>query len=52
MHEGDTALRRRFLLAFIKRVVVYDDDGVIELIDSPALGASNVAKRPENSGGR
>ena len=52
MHEGDVALRRRFLAAFIKRVVVYDDDGVIELTDSPALGALNVAKRPENSGGR
>jgi DNA invertase Pin-like site-specific DNA recombinase len=51
MHEGDVALRRRFLAAFIKRVVIYDDDGVIELTDSPSLGALNVAKRPENSGG-
>jgi hypothetical protein len=52
MHEGDVALRRRFLAAFIKRVVVCDDDGVIELTDTPALGALNAAQGPESSGRR
>jgi hypothetical protein len=52
MHEGDVALRRRFLAAFIKRVVVYDEDGMIELTDAPALGALNAAKGSANSGGR
>ena len=44
MHDSDVTLRRRFLAAFIKRVVVYDADGVIELTDAPALGALNAAK--------
>jgi hypothetical protein len=52
MHEGDVSLRRRFLAVFIKRAVVYDDDGVIELTDAPALGALSTAEGIVNGGGR
>jgi hypothetical protein len=39
VREGDVAERRRFLAAFVRRIVVYDHDGVIELTDDPALSA-------------
>jgi alkanesulfonate monooxygenase SsuD/methylene tetrahydromethanopterin reductase-like flavin-dependent oxidoreductase (luciferase family) len=39
MQEGDVRLRRQFLAAFIKRIVLFDTEGIIELAEQPALNA-------------
>ncbi len=39
LQEGDIALRRRFLAAFIRRIVLYDEEGIIELAEQATLEA-------------
>ena len=39
VQESDTALRRRFLAAFIRRIVLYDEEGIIELAEQATLEA-------------
>jgi hypothetical protein len=39
MHEGDVRLRWQFLTTFIRRIVLYDTEGIIELAEQPALNA-------------
>src|SRR5262249_12341549 len=33
MQDGDVGLQRQFLAAFIRRIVRYDDEGMIELVE-------------------
>jgi len=37
--EGDLGARRQFLGAFIRRIVLHDHEGVIEMVGAPALEA-------------
>src|SRR5258707_13971072 len=39
VQESDIALRRRFLAAFIRRIVLYDEEGIIELAEQATLEA-------------
>jgi hypothetical protein len=39
LYDGDIALRRMFLASVIKRIVVFDEEGAIELVDQPATQA-------------
>jgi hypothetical protein len=39
MREGDIALHWRFLSAFIRRIVLYDEEGIIELTEHAAFDA-------------
>jgi len=39
MYDGDIDLRRRFIAAIVRRIVLNDEDGMIELVGSPALQA-------------
>ncbi len=39
MQEGDMRLRRQFLATFIRRIVLYDTEGIIELSGQPTLDA-------------
>jgi hypothetical protein len=53
MQGGDIRLRRQFLAAFVKRIVLYDTEGIIELVEQPALDALRAANTSdsENNGG-
>ena len=48
MYEGDVTLRRNFLGSIVKRIVVYDDKGTIELVEQPALAALRDGLGEEN----
>jgi DNA invertase Pin-like site-specific DNA recombinase len=52
LHDGGIKLRRRFLAAVIKRIVLYDTEGDVELAPQPALDAlrSVNATHDENTG--
>src|SRR5262249_20254763 len=39
LYDGDIELRRIFLASVVKRIVVFDDEGTIELVDRPATQA-------------
>jgi DNA invertase Pin-like site-specific DNA recombinase len=39
MYDGDIEVRRKFIAAIIRRIVLNDEDGMIELVGSPALQA-------------
>jgi DNA invertase Pin-like site-specific DNA recombinase len=47
MQEGDIRLRRQFLAAFIKRIVLYDTEGTVELVEQPALDALRSISTPD-----
>jgi hypothetical protein len=47
MYDGDIHLRRKFISAIIRRIVLRDEEGEIELASAPALGALHaVSGRP------
>ncbi len=48
MQDGDIRLRRQFLAAFVKRIVLYDTEGIIELVEQPALDALRAANTSDS----
>src|SRR5262249_16129774 len=51
MREGDMRLRRQFLAGFVRRIVLYDTEGIIELTEQPSLTALRAVAPSDSLGG-